>query len=238
MVLHERGPFNNLDRVSWAQKIFFYVVVRDISFPASVKKVADTRDCSLVDFSINFYKFESIRSSLAITKNRLSVSIILALIYTLRSSSVQRKPKPRRGTIKLFIWNNVISTMWPTEWAWPAVLIRVVIIYSQLGSCLLFSSGFITAGMWLSFFVFLVNWSSGVYYYLSSDHHLLPPSISFLPSWPGTRAGSCVALLSFILCFTFGIWQLVNLEHLLTTLSSAALNLYVLMVQVVATACD
>lgn len=57
-----------------------------------------------------------------------------------------------------------------------------VIIYPQRGSCLLFSSGFITTGMWLSFHVFLLNWSSGVYYYLTS---FLP--LSFLPSWLGTE---------------------------------------------------
>lgn len=166
------------------------------------------------------------------------MSIIPALIHTVRGSSVQRKPKPRRRTIKPFIWNNVISTMWSREWTRPAVLISIVIIYSQLGSCLLFTSGFITVGMWLSVHVFLVNWSSGVYYYLNSAHHLLPPSFSPLPSWPGTRPGSCVALLSFILFFTFGIRQLVNLEHLLTALSSAALNLYLLKVQLVADACN
>lgn len=81
------------------------------------------------------------------------------------------------------------------------ISIRVrVIIYPQRGSCLLFSSGFITTGMWLSFHVFLLNWSSGVYYYLTSFLPLFSPS--FLA---GNRAGSRAALLSFILFFTFAV---------------------------------
>lgn len=145
----ERDRLSNPGCVSGAQSVFFYIVIRDILFPTRAnKEVADASGSSRVDFSVNFDKFESIRSSPAVTTTRLWVSIIPPRFHALRGSSVQE-------AMKLSIWNNVVSPCGLLR----GTVISVVIIYSQLASCLLFGSGFITAGMsfcWIGVLGFII----------------------------------------------------------------------------------
>lgn len=104
MALHKWSPFSNQ---SQEPRKYFSMLLLGIFHPPLVWK----KKWQIPATSMNFDKFESIRSSPAKTKNRLPVSIIPALNHTLRGSSVQRKLKPRQGTIKPFIWNNVISSI-------------------------------------------------------------------------------------------------------------------------------